>query len=414
MAEDTIRSLLADRIGGASFGKGETLYKFEKIKRAKREAVRANPALPLIDLGVGEPDSPADRQIAEVLAREAGKPENRGYADNGIDLFKEAAARYMDRVYGVPHIDPETEIVHAIGSKPALAMLPQAFINPGDVSLVTVPGYPILGTMTGWLGGSVYPVPLTADNGFLPDLSAIPSDVLKRAKLFYVNYPNNPTGASATVDFFRRLVDFAREHNLLVVQDAAYAALTFGGEKPLSFLSVEGAKEVGVEIHSLSKAFNMTGWRLAFVAGNALAVAAFSSVKDNNDSGQFRAIQHAGAYALEHDELTRETAKKYERRHALLASALSEAGFTPSIPRASFYQYVAIPKRASDGTVFETAEECCDYLIRRAMISAVPWDDAGHYLRLSVTFEADGEEAERAVCREIARRLSALGFVFRA
>ncbi|HMB20291.1 MAG TPA: aminotransferase class I/II-fold pyridoxal phosphate-dependent enzyme, partial [Spirochaetota bacterium] len=267
--ESYIQNLFADRIGGEKFGKENKIYKFEKIKRAKREAIEKNPGMSIIDLGVGEPDDKAYDIVIQALQKEAEKPENRGYSDNGIDEFKVAAAKYLRDVFGVEGIDPMNEVVHSIGSKPALAMLPSAFINPGDVALMTVPGYPVFGTHTAWYGGEIYNIPLLKENNFLPDLGAIPDDILKRAKVLVINYPNNPTGATATESFYRDVVDFARKNRVIVIQDAAYAALTYE-TKPLSFLSVPGAKEVGIEIHSLSKAFNMTGWRMAFVAGNPL------------------------------------------------------------------------------------------------------------------------------------------------
>ncbi len=253
-----IQHNFADRIGGSNYGKDTAIYKFEKIKRAKAQAKKDFPGVELIDLGVGEPDEMADSGIVAKLAEEAAKPENRGYADNGIPEFKVAASHYLKEVFGVEGIDPETEVLHSIGSKPALAMLPSCFINPGDVTIMTVPGYPVMGTHTKYLGGEVYNVELTKENNFLPDLNAIPEDIAKRAKLFYLNYPNNPTGASATVEFFAEVVEWAKKHNVVIVHDAPYAALTYDGLKPLSFLSVPGAKDVGVELHSLSKSYNMT------------------------------------------------------------------------------------------------------------------------------------------------------------
>ena len=200
---DYVQNLFADRIGGSSFGKGTVLYKFEKIKRARRQAEKDHPETPIIDMGVGEPDWMADKVVVERLYAEAQKRENRGYSDNGILPFQEAAAHYMDQVFGVKDLDPQSEICHCIGSKPALAMIPQAFINPGDVAIVTVPGYGVLATMTRFLGGEVYNLPLLKENDFLPDLDSIPADIAKRAKLLYINYPNNPTGAVAYVDFFK-------------------------------------------------------------------------------------------------------------------------------------------------------------------------------------------------------------------
>ena len=278
--ETYIQSLFAERLGGAMFGKETKIYKFEKIKRAKRAALAANPGVELIDLGVGEPDEMAFPGVVKKLQKEAEKPENRGYADNGIQDFKEAAVRHLAQVYGVKGINPETEVLHGIGSKPVLAMFPAIFIDPGDVTLMTVPGYPIMATHTRWYGGSVVNLPLTGENGFLPDLDAVPADIRKKAKLLYLNYPNNPTGAGATKPFFEKVVKFAKENDIIVVHDAAYSALMYGS-KPISFLSAPGAKDVGVEVHSLSKAYNMTGWRLAFVAGNERVIAGYGTGKDN-------------------------------------------------------------------------------------------------------------------------------------
>ena len=412
MNESYIQQLFAARIGGDKFGKDTVLYKFEKIKRAKKAALAAHPDVQLIDLGVGEPDWMAAPEVVEVLCAEARKPENRGYTDNGVQVFKDAAARYMAAVYGVAGIDPACEVVHGIGSKPVLALLPLAFINPGDITIMTVPGYPVMGTTTKGLGGEVVNLPLLPENDFLPDLDALTAEQRRRAKLLYINYPNNPTGATATPDFFEKVVRFAKENGVIVVSDAAYGALTFDGRKPLSFLATPGAKDVGVEIHSLSKAYNMTGWRLAFVCGNELVVKGFAAVKDNNDSGQFAAIQKAGVYCLEHPEITEKTAAKYSRRHDMLVAALVAAGFSVKKPGASFYLYARIPGGTKAGRTFASAEDFSQYMITEKLISTVPWDDAGPYVRFSVTFEAADEAEERRIIDEIARRLSDAGFVF--
>ncbi|MBW5444787.1 LL-diaminopimelate aminotransferase [Cohnella sp. CFH 77786] len=407
-----IQEQFANRIGGSNYGKDTNIYKFEKIKRAKAAAKQAYPDVELIDMGVGEPDEMADAQIVAKLAEEAAKPENRGYADNGIPAFKEAAARYLKNVFNVDGIDPVTEVLHTIGAKPALAMLPAVFINPGDVTIMTVPGYPVMGTHTKYYGGEVYTVKLTKENNFLPDLDAIPQDIARRAKLLYLNYPNNPTGAAATPEFFAKVVDWAKKHQVIVVHDAPYAALTYDGVKPFSFLSVPGAKDVGVELHSLSKSYNMTGWRIGFIAGNPLIVKAFGDVKDNSDSGQFIAIQKAAAYGLDHPAITEAISEKYSRRHNLLVAALNEIGFRAEKPKGSFFLYVEAPKGIKGGQRFETAEDFSQYLIREKLISTVPWDDAGRFVRFSVTFIAQGEAEERRVIEEIKRRLTDVEFEF--
>src|SRR5437868_9015812 len=203
------QSLFAERVGGAGYGKDTKIYKFEKIKRAKRAALAAHPQRRLLDFGIGENDDMAAPLVRDALKREVDRVENRGYADNGIAAFKEAAAGFMKKVFGVS-LDAVSEVNHAIGSKPALAMLPAAFINPGDVTLMTVPGYPVAGTHTRYYGGEVYKLPLREENRFYPDLAAIPADIRKRAKLLVINYPNSPTGAVATGEFYRRVIDFAR------------------------------------------------------------------------------------------------------------------------------------------------------------------------------------------------------------
>ena len=410
MSEVCLRNLFADRIGGARFGKDTAIYKFEKIKQAKRVAQVAHPDIELIDMGVGEPDEMAFPEVVRRLTIEAAKPENRGYADNGGEALRAAAARYMERVCDVPGIDPETEVIHSIGSKAALSILPACLINPGDVTLMTTPGYPVFGAHARYYGGEVFNLPLTSGNGFLPDLDAVPAEKLKRAKALVLNYPNNPTGASATRLFYERVVEFARKHLLVVISDAAYAALVYEG-RPLSFLSAPGAKEVGLELHSTSKSFNMTGWRCGFVTGNKLLVRAYGDVKDHTDSGQFLAIQHAAAHCFDHPEITQKIAAKYSRRMDLLVACLNKFGFQARKPKGSFFLYVPAPKRAGP-TSFAHAEEASQWLIARKLISTVPWDDAGAYLRFSVTFSAQGVRAEKEVIHELERRLADAQFEF--
>ncbi len=403
---------ISERLGGINFGKSTEIYKFELIKRAKAAARKSHPEMMLIDMGVGEPDWPADKEVVEALSREAGKAENRWYADNGIPEFQEAASHYMERIYGVQGLNPSEHIIHGIGSKPILAMIPLCFINPGDILLTTIPGYPVTATYTNYLGGEVFNLPLLESNSFLPDLDNIPARVLSRAKLLYINYPNNPTGATASMDFFEHVVDFARKNNIIVVNDAAYGALTYDRKKPISFLSARGALDVGMEVHSLSKAFNMTGWRIGFICGNRKAVKAYATVKDNSDSGQFRAIQKAAIHALNHPEITEKTIAKYSRRFNMLVDALKEVGFDAKKPGGTFYCYVKAPSGTENGKVFETASEFSEYLIGESLISTVPWDDAGRYIRFSVTFEADSITEEREVINEMKRRLMLLKLKF--
>src|SRR5262245_42118341 len=312
MSEPSFQSLFADRIGGANYGKGTEIYKFEKIKRAKRKALAEFPGRPLIDFGIGENDAMAPEPVRRKMADEINRPENRGYMDNGNTAFKEAAARFMQRTFGVT-LDPVTQINHAIGSKPALAMLPACFINPGDITLMTVPGYPVAGTHTRYCGGSVFRLPLLPENHYFPDFAAITPDVWKRTKLLVINYPNSPTGKTATPAFYEQVTALAQQHQFVVVQDAAHGLLSYD-QPPTSFLAVPGAMEVGAEVHSLSKGFDMLGWRIGWVCGHERIVRAFADVKDNGDSGQFGAIQNAAAYALDDATIPERTRAKYKRR----------------------------------------------------------------------------------------------------
>ncbi len=415
MSESYIQNLFAERIGGSQYGKSAAIYKFEKIKRAKQAALKANPGGKIIDMGVGEPDEMAVPEAVRVLAEEAGKPANRGYADNGGRVLKASAAKYLNRVFGVSGIDPDTEILHSIGSKAALSILPAAFVNPGDYVLMTTPGYPVFGTHARYYGGFVHHLPINRENNFLPDLQSIPADILERTKVLVLNYPNNPTGASATAEFFAATVDFAKRHQMIIVHDAAYAALVFENY-PLSFLSIPGAKEVGVELHSASKAFNMTGWRCGFVAGNPLLVKAYGDVKDNTDSGQFLAIQHAAAYCFDRPEITKTIAAKYSRRMDGLVKILRRLGFDAVKPKGSFFLYVPAPKAAvrenGERTPFDSAEAASQWLIHDKLISTVPWDESGAFLRFSVTFSGKSEEAEAQVLSEIQSRLDGVQFLF--
>ena len=402
-----IQGLFAERIGGAQYGKSTAIYKFEKIKRAKAAARKAFPDRQLLDLGVGEPDEPAFPETVRVLQEEAGKPENRFYTDNGIAVFTQSAGRYMQRHFGV-ELDPEAEVLHSIGSKAALSILPACFINPGDLTLMTAPGYPVFGTHAKYFGGEVLNMPLTEENNFLPDLDSLSADVRRRAKVLVINYPNNPTGAAATPEFFAKAVAFCRENNVLLIHDAAYASLVFDN-KPISVLAVPGAKKVAIELHSLSKSFNMTGWRIGWVCGNPLAVRAYGDVKDNSDSGQFAAIQKAAAYCLDHSEITTFITNKYSRRMDLLVAVLKKAGFKATKPKGSFFLYVRIPKAGiganGDRREFKTAEDFSQFLITEHLVSTVPWDDVGPYVRWSVTYEAAGIDNENEAMIDLDRRL---------
>ena len=409
MNDPYFQAMFADRIGGANYGKGTEIYKFEKIKRAKRKALADFPNRTLLDFGIGENDEVAPENVRVAMGEAIHQPENRGYADNGGGEFKEAAARFMNREFGV-ELDATTQINHCIGSKTALAILPAAFINPGDITLMTVPGYPVAGTHTRYYGGSVYALPLREESDFLPDLEAIPGDVRQAAKLLVLNFPNSPTGKTAPRAFYEQAIAFAREHRIVILQDAAHAMLSYD-QPPSSFLSVPGATDVGVEIHSLSKGFHMIGWRIGWVAGNERIVQAFADVKDNCDSGQFLAIQQAASVALDDASIPNTVRAKYRRRLEKLVAVLKRTGFRCEMPGGTYFLYTPAPTRVDGGPTFGSAEEASQYLITEHSICTVPWDDAGHFLRFSVTYEAADEAAEDELMAELEARLASVPFV---
>lgn len=396
--------MFAERIGGEQFGKSTEIYKFEKIKRAKAKARKQNPQLGILDFGVGEPDQMAPECIREALKVEVDKPENRGYADNGGPDFKKAASEYMLDYFGVMIQSPDG-INHSIGTKPALAMLPLAFVNPGDVVFQTVPGYPVMATHAKYLGGEVVEIPLVEENDFLPDLDAIDPEDAKRCKLFYINYPNNPTGAVATPEFFDKLIAFALKYNILIVHDAPYAMLVYEGPR-LSILARPKAFECCIELHSMSKGYNMTGWRLAFFCGAEWAVKALATVKDNCDSGQFLAIQKAACAGLKDIGAAEGIRVHYEKRLRMMVDALCEVGFDAKMPGGSFFLLVKAPKGAGD-IEFANAEEASLYLIENFGISTVPWDNTGPFIRFGAVFESADEAVDAAIIEELKLRLKA-------
>ncbi|WP_455538946.1 aminotransferase class I/II-fold pyridoxal phosphate-dependent enzyme [Terrisporobacter sp.] len=409
---DFIDNMISKRLGDLSFFNTTTrLYKFEKLKKMINEAEIKNPDKKLINMGVGEPDKRANSKIIDILCEEAYKSENRFYSDNGIPEFQEAACRFMKNLYHVDNLTPKN-IMHGIGSKSILAMIPIGFINPGDVCLMTVPGYPMIGTYSKFLGGEVYNLPLCEEKNFFPDLENIPKDILQRAKLFYINYPNNPTGQIATKEYYEYLIDFCRKNKIFIISDMAYGALTYGDYKPISILSIPGAMDLCLEIHSLSKSFNMTGFRMAFVAGSEKSIKLYSTIKGHSDSGQFIPIQKAAAFALDnYESIIEENIKRYSRRFDLLIEVLKNIGFEVFKPKAGFYVYAPIPKGAGY-TNFKSAEDAFDYILKHSMISTVPWDDCGSYLRISVTYDADCEEDEINLMNELYKRLKLLNLRF--
>jgi LL-diaminopimelate aminotransferase len=410
-----INNNFAQRIGGKQFGVEDESFKakknkFVKIIEAKNQAIKENPDIEMLDFGVGEADEMADPIIREELKKQVDVFENRGYADNGIYEFKKACATFMKNQLGVK-LDPSTQINHCIGAKSGLAILPLAFIEPGDTVIMTSPGYPIFGTNSEYLGAEIFKIPLKKENRFIPDIHNIPEKVLKKAKVMVINYPNSPTGAVVGKDFYEEIIKIAKKYEIIVIQDAAYSMMVYNTD-PISFLSVNGAMDVGIEVHSLSKLFNMTGWRLGFIAGNELIVKAFAMLKDNIDCGQFKAIQKAGIKALENPQITDKLVIKYRRRLEAMVGILKSKGFDVQMPGGSYFLYVEIPKGIKNGPTFDNAEQFSQWLIREKLISNVPWDDAGNFFRMSATFIAEDIEKENAVLKELKNRLDNVEFYF--
>ena len=386
MSDPYFQQLFAQRIGGANYGKGTEIYKFEKIKRAKRKALAEHPERKLVDFGIGENDEMADQSVRHVMAEEINKPQNRGTPTTASRRSRKRPPGSCGASSASSWIRPR-EINHCIGTKPALAMLPAVFIDPGDVTLMTVPGYPVAGTHTKYYGGEVHRLPLLAENDFLPDLDSIPADIRRRAKLLVINYPNSPTGKTATPEFFAKVVEFALANQIVVVQDATHMMLSYDAP-PLSFLQTPGARDVGIEIHSMSKGWNMIGWRLGWFCGNERIVRALADVKDNCDSGQFIAIQRAAAAALDDPEIPRRIRGSIGGGSKSSWPRCGAAGSTARCraDRSSFTREARAARPA--GSTFATAEAFSQYLITEHSICTVPWDDAGPYLRFSVTYEA--------------------------
>jgi LL-diaminopimelate aminotransferase len=317
-------------------------YLFARIDELKQEQ-RAR-GVDVIDLGIGDPDLPTPPHIVAALKDAAAEPAHHRYPSYaGMAAFRAAAARFCQRRFGVA-LDPATEVLALIGSKEGVAHLPLALVDPGDVVLCPDPGYPVYATGTRFAGGEVYPMPLRRERGFLPDLHAIPPAVAARAALIWVNYPNNPTAARAPRAFYEELVAFARAHDIVIASDLAYSEMYLDGEPPPSILEIPGARDVAIELHSLSKTYNMTGWRVGFAVGNPALVGALGKVKTNVDSGVFEAVQRAAIAALDGDQACVEVQRQvYRERRQVLCGGLARAGYDVLTPSASFYCLVAVP-----------------------------------------------------------------------
>jgi LL-diaminopimelate aminotransferase len=318
-------------------------YLFAEMDRLKQEQVKKG--ADIISLGIGDPDLPTPPHIIQALAQAAADPANHQYPSyEGMPAFRKAVANWYRSRFGVT-LDPATEVLSLIGSKEGIGHLSLAFVNPGDVVLVPDPAYPVYQAGTIFASGEAHPMPLTRERGFLPDLDAIPTQVLKRARILWLNYPNNPTGAVAPREFLARAVEFAGRHRLILAHDAPYSELAYDGYRPESILSISGAKEVAVEFHSLSKTYNMTGWRVGFAVGNAEILKGLGRVKTNLDSGVFQAVQEAGIAALTGpQQCVADNCRIYQERRDVLVESLRGMGFAVDAPKATFYLWVPVPK----------------------------------------------------------------------
>lgn len=356
-------------------------YLFLEIDKAKRKAMAQG--RDIIDLGIGDPDQPTPAHIIEKLYQAARDSLTHTYAlDQGMPVLRQRIATWYKRRFNV-EIKPESEVLPLIGSKEGIAHFPLAFLNVGDYSLVPDPCYPPYKGGTILAGGKPYLMPLREINGFLPDLKKIPSGILKKAKLIYINYPNNPTSATAEKGFYQDLVNFAKKHKLIVISDLAYSELTFDGYRPPSFFEVEGAKDVAIEFHSLSKTYNMTGWRLGWACGNAELVSALAKVKSNIDSGIFSAIQLAGVAALDGpQQALKEICQLYQERRNVLVEGLNSLGWEVNAPKATFYVWIKIAKNTN-------SMKFSSLLLEKANIIVTPGIGFGKngegYIRVALT-----------------------------
>ncbi len=359
-------------------------YLFVEIDRLKNEKLKKG--ADIIDLGIGDPDLPTPSEIVEVAKKALENPAFHRYPSNqGSEFFRKACANYMKRRFGV-EFDPETEVSALIGSKEGIAHFPLAFVNPGDVVLCPEPAYPVYHLGTLFAGGEPYYLPLLWENNFFPDLGSIPKEVLERAKILWLNYPNNPTGAVATREFFAEAVSLAKRYGLILAHDAAYVEMYFE-EPALSIFEVDGARDVAIEFHSLSKTFCMTGWRIGFAVGKKELVQGLAKVKSNIDSGVFTAIQYAGAYALDNlEKIVPPLRAFFKERRDYLAKALQELGFELKIPQATFYLWVKVPKGF-------TSTDFCRKLLEELDLVVTPGNGFGAsgegYFRIALTVGVD-------------------------
>jgi len=369
---------LADRV------KNLPPYLFASIDKMKQEALAKG--VDVIDISIGDPDIPTPKHIVESMQKAVEKPEHHRYPSyEGMLSYRAAVADWYKERFSVS-LDPKTEALSLIGSKEGIGHIPLAFINPGDVVLYSSPGYPVYPVGTMFAGGEPYAMPLTDDNDFLPDFDAIPDSVLNRAKLMFINYPNNPTSATASAGFFKRAVEIAAKFNIIICHDAAYSEVYYDNKKPISFLEVEGAKEVGIEMHSLSKTYNMTGWRIGFAVGQKDVIFGLGKIKTNLDSGVFQAVQEASITALRTDDSVLAGIRDiYQERRDVMYNGLKSIGFEVKKPEATFYLWAKVPSGY-------TSQGFVAHLLEKAGVLGTPGVGFGApgegYIRFALTQQA--------------------------
>lgn len=346
-------------------------YLFAEIDRKIAEAKAKG--IDIISLGIGDPDTPTLPPVVEEMHKAIDNPKNHDYPPyNGTEKFRKGACEWMKNRFGV-ELDPDKEMLANIGSKEAIAHVFFAYVDKGDYTLVPDPGYPVYHNATIFAGGTPYEMPLLEENGYLPDFDRIPEDIAKKSKIMFLNYPNNPTGAVADLDFFKKAVDFCKKYDILLCSDMAYSEMTYDGYKAPSVLQVEGAKDVAIEFYSHSKSYNMTGWRVGFVCGNADAIKALGTIKNNIDSGTFKAIQDAATAAFTVDaKYINDLNKMYQERRDAAEEGFRELGWSVKPSKATFYLWLPVPKGMS-------SEEFVTVMLEKAHVVVPPGNGYGKY-----------------------------------
>ena len=387
--------LISIRLGGPSFYQ-TNYYKFEKYCAIKKKWLSEH-SEQLLDFGIGEGDDMPPFISLDKLSKEIYKYENRVYSDNGIDFFKQTAAIHLKDVYNLEIKDPINQINHILGAKSALTILPLTFVSDDDIVITTTPGYQVLSNMSSWLKAKIYNVPLLKENDFLPDLDSIPQEVYEKTKIFSINYPNNPTGAIATRKFYNSLIEKALKYHFIIVNDNTYGAFTYKG-KPLSILSCKNAFDCAIEIHSMSKVYNMTGMRIGFVVGNSQIIDIFKKVKDNIDSGQYIPIQYAASEAiLSANKYLERLKAKYLTRMKKVSKILNKYNLHCNVSKGTFYLYLKVPSNFSSG------DEFTRFLLDNCGIFTIPFDEVEPCVRLSMTFKV--KETDEQFYNELDNRL---------